>query len=136
MEFKPVAQSDSPAYPTEEELRADKKTLAENLPRRWQKAKGLAGAAAVFLAANLSGGCGKEAGDANVPKSFESNITISLTGPETSQPGPIFAEASEWVGSIFADKNKMPAVLMGKVQIVTPRINEDGIRGVLPDNQK
>jgi hypothetical protein len=136
MELEPVEKIDPPKYPADAELADAKAMLCANIPRRWRKAKGLAGAAAVFLAANLSGGCGKEAGNANVPKPYVPNITIGLTAVEPSQPDPIFfAEASEWVGSIFADKNKMPAVLMGEVLIVTPRINEDGIQGILQDNQ-
>jgi hypothetical protein len=136
MKLKPVVQVELPAYPTQDELRADEQVLDDSLPERWRKAKGLTKALTLFLAANLSGGCGSEAGNQGVQTSNPPQTKFTWPKPTNPSPSLDFTQASEWVSSIFADKNKMPVMLAGDVSIVTPRINEDGIQGLLQDNQK
>lgn len=135
MKLKPVVQVELPAYPTQDELRADEKALDDSLPKRWRKAKGLTKALTLFLAANFSSGCGSEAGNKSVQTSNPPQTNFTWPKPTNPSPSFDFAQANEWVSSIFADKNKMPAVLGGDIIIVTPRINEDGIKGLLQDKQ-
>jgi hypothetical protein len=58
MELEPVRQTSVPAYPTKLAVEADPALLAAHVPVGW-KTGGVAGALAIFLAANLGGCQGK-----------------------------------------------------------------------------
>jgi hypothetical protein len=130
MEIKSVPQIEMPSYPKADQ--ADAATLlSQHVPGRWSKAKGLAGAVAVALATNFAGGCGTNAGGSSPSPPPPPN-------PWT-KPGPSFAEANDWVRSIYG-KPQPQAVLMGDVAIpmpptipVPPTI-EDGVKPGLPAN--
>ena len=55
MKAKPVRRYRVPAYPTKLQVLADPKVLAQNVPAGWRSGSLIAGAASVFLAANLLG---------------------------------------------------------------------------------
>jgi hypothetical protein len=138
MELKPVEKIDPPNYPADEDLADAKSMLSDHIPCRWRKAKGLAGAAAVFLAANLSGGCGRDISqnDAPSPEPIEVQVDPPILPYPSTNPNPVFDDANKWVNSIFAEKIKSQPLLMGKRVIVTPHGNEDAIPGIIRDNTK
>jgi hypothetical protein len=111
MDIKPVSQIDVPAYPTQEDL-ADRKTLQQNLPRRWRKAHGLAGAVALFMAANTAG-CGEPS---NPP---QSSVAIDCSGRLFTSE--VVAEADGWIRSIFR-KPQPRRVMMGCIAIMPPAV--------------
>jgi len=107
MEIKPVGQVESPAYPTRDELLGDEKTLQDCLPRRWRKAKGLAGALALLLAANVTG-CGD--GADNRP----------AAAPE-DRDNPVVVESSYWIRSIFRGRQ----VMLGCIAMMPPAVLQE-----------
>jgi hypothetical protein len=132
LELRPVAQLKTPAYPTQDELPVAEITLEETLPLRWQKAKGLAGALALFLAANFSG-CGPQAGNQNSQPPSSSPAQVTSPSADSS-PSPEFVQANEWVKTIF-EKQIFTAGEGGDIILVTPQGKEDGIPGAIQDSQ-
>jgi hypothetical protein len=127
MDIVPVSKIKTPSYPKADQ--ADAETLlSQYVPGRWSKAKGLAGAVAVAMAANFAGGCGSNAGGSSQPP----HPSGLLNGPT-----PSFAEASDWVRSIYG-KPQPQAVLMGDVVIPEPTVSEESLRsggmGVIDTN--
>jgi hypothetical protein len=120
MEIQPVAQVESPSYPSAKTADADA-LLSKHVPSRWHKAKGLAGAVAVALAANLAGGCGSQARTSAPPP--------SEAGPS---PNPVFTEASDWMRSIY--QSPQPPRLMGKIAVPHPKVNEETVMPNRPEN--
>jgi hypothetical protein len=120
MEIKPVVQIRPPAYPTQDELLADKKTLQECLPCRWRKAKGLAGALTLLLAANLTG-----CGDATSGQPGRSAAAAR------NNPDPLIVEAGYWIRSIFRGRQ----VMLGCVAMMPPAVlQEDAAAGATGDS--
>ena len=77
MQIKPVPQLEAPAYPTQDELLADRKATEDCLPRRWRKTKGLAGALSLLVAANMTG-CGD--GGAGQPRVASRAVDLFFHG--------------------------------------------------------
>jgi hypothetical protein len=121
MDIRPVSNIQMPAYPKADQADAAS-LLSQYLPGRWSSAKGLAGAVAVALAANFAGGCGSNAGSSSPPP---------LPSNPWTKPSPSFAEANDWVRSIYG-KPQSQAVLMGEVQIVMPPVREENSGGSAP----
>ncbi len=57
MKLQPVPRSETPGYPTGEEVAAEQELLERSWPRGWRFGKDITSAATVLLAANLTG-CG------------------------------------------------------------------------------
>jgi hypothetical protein len=112
MEIEPVSKVELPAYPTRDELPAEKVALGETLPSRWRKARGLVGALAMFMAANMTG-CGS---DSNRPGGNSS--AIDADGRIES---PV-VEADGWIRSIF---RKPQPVMLGCVAIRPPVVLQE-----------
>ena len=133
MEIKPVEKIDPPAYPTGTEFAEAKGLLSAHLPRRWHKAKGLAGAVAVVLAANLSGGCGSDAGNngEQTPSTLQDPCVSSRIIPPPSTS--LLDDARDWVQSIFCQPQVQSgrSFIMGDFAVPLPRIKEDEIQGVI-----
>ena len=142
MEIKPVPQIEAPAYPTRDELLADKKILQECVPSRWRKTRGLAGAVALCLAANLSG-CGgepretakvaekppvKSEEEASDPFSPSAESAESAESTDTVAPpiveDPLIEKASAWIQSIYEDRSGGSGSSFGGVILFTPPGNK------------
>jgi hypothetical protein len=128
MEIKPVPQIEAPAYPTQDELRADKRMLQNCLPRRWRKTKGLAGALSLLVAANMTG-----CGDSSTARPDRSGPPFPVdpvrqAQEELFQPSFV-AEASYWTRSIFEERQAM----LGCIAMMPPAvIQEDAAKQALP----
>jgi hypothetical protein len=118
MEIKPLQQIETPAYPTLDDLLADKTALRESVPCRWRKAHGLAGALSLFLAAN-STGCGGTSTPQPPPVTAPAtNMVGNDTAPglpvcPTPAPAvnvnPVVVESEYWIRSIFAEPHSQSA---------------------------
>jgi hypothetical protein len=122
MEIKPISKTDAPSYPSADTADAVA-LLAEHVPQRWRRAKGLAGAVAVALAANFAGGCGSSADSNSLPPPLPSNPWV--------RPSPSLAEASHWVRSIYG-KPQSQVLIMGDYAIPTPQIREEEVKVLIP----
>jgi hypothetical protein len=120
MEVKPVEKNAPPSYPAAG-LDEEQALLSAHVPERWRKTKRLAGAVAVALAANLSGGCGSHAiGDAAPkPERFEWEAV-----PQENS-NPMLADASDWVRSIYG-KPQSQSFIMGAIRL-SPPMTEGGV---------
>jgi len=74
MKAKPVRKYKAPAYPTRLEVLSDPGLLEDNLPPGWRLKPELAGAVAIFLAAN---GC-VNAGDKDLPVGNEAAVVAPI----------------------------------------------------------
>jgi len=145
MDIKPVSQIEAPAYPTRDELLADRRALHDCLPSRWRKTKGLAGALSLFLAANCSGGCGFDAGG-GVPRKADTTQESSdpfadegdaghvvSDSAEENDPGPLVEEAADWIYSIFGGR----AAMTGCIAMMPPAVlHEDAAVQAAHDSGK
>ena len=133
MELKPVENIDPPTYPTCEELVDAKAVLSAHLPRRWRKAKGLAGAIAVVLAANCSGGCGSD----GQFSSSQADVDVPQSAYVPAEPSdPMLEQAGDWVRSIFGGQRKIQVGFAGDIVLPTTHANEGDVPGILQDNKK
>ena len=136
MEIEPVEKIEPPAYPSGEELADAKAMLSAHFPSRWRTAKGLAGAMAVALAANCSGGCSSEfdnGGNQPVDVSRATAAPPASFGVRVDPADPSFMAASDWVRSIFESQSQSRVILGGDILIVTPTVNEGEVPGILHD---
>jgi hypothetical protein len=117
MEIQPLPNNRQPMYPTEEELSADQKLLEQNLPHRWQRAKGLAGTLALFLAANMTG-CGS-----TIENAGDQHGGTTTTPSHPARSTREFILARHWVKSIYADHTRVYPV--GDVVIPLPVTEDD-----------
>ena len=125
MEIQPVPQIEAPAYPTRDELLADKQTLQDCLPCRWRKTRGLAGALALFLAANAAG-CGGGAngrpGESAVVARDDSDAQPGESPAiEEDDSDTLVVEADYWIRSIFQKRY----VMMGCVALMPPAVLQE-----------
>jgi hypothetical protein len=131
MELKPVEKIDPPSYPADEEFADAKGMLSENIPCRWRKVKGLAGAVAVAIMANLSGGCGSETANNGNPNIGISQAT-TIEPPEAQDN--LIVDAGDWTKSIFNDNSSSQSIFMGSYVTVPRTLHlEDNARQILLD---
>ena len=139
MEIKPVEKIEPPAYPSGEEFADAKAMLSAHLPSRWRKAKGLAGAMAVALAANCSGGCSSEfdnGGNQPVDVSRATAAPPASAGSSCRPSDPLFLEANDWVRSIFENQPQMRSYTLGALIRTPSRASEEEVPGILRDNKQ
>jgi hypothetical protein len=115
MDIRPVSRIAAPAYPTREELPAERVALGETLPVRWRKARGLVSALTLFMAANMTG-CGGESG-----RPAGNSIRIDTTGRILSSDDTV-AEADGWIRSIF---RKPQPVMLGCIAVMPPAVLQE-----------
>jgi hypothetical protein len=123
IKLQPVEKADPPAYPTLDELPAEK-ALEGNLPQRWQKARGLAGALALFLAANATG-CGTAADNAG---GSQGGADEQINCPTAAE----FIEARQWVKGIYEDHPR--PLILGEIAVPLP-VKEDEATSIIKEHQ-
>jgi hypothetical protein len=127
MEIQPVLQIDAPSYPSAEVAEAGM-LLPRHVPERWRKAKRLAGALAVTLAANASNGCGATVSDSSPPKPVP-----AVCEPPPAAEGRLITEARDWVRSIYG-KPQTQFMFMGAIRVTQPQVNEADAGGGPPSS--
>jgi hypothetical protein len=124
MEIEPLSQAEAASYPSANAADVEG-LLSRYLPKRWRKVKGLAGAVAVALAANMAGGCGSEVGNSRsqTPSSPSSHVACPPQGRRDAS----LARAEDWVRSIYR-KPTTRAALLGFSMIVVSKQNEEDVQ--------
>jgi hypothetical protein len=134
MEIKPVENAAPPAYPAADGAET-RMLLATHVPDRWRKAKRLAGALAVAMAANLSDGCGSTVNDSRVP---ERPLPVCVP-PAGTEQNSLVADVSNWIRSVYSQPSAavwvpppMPAhsppqaAIGGGIRAPLPPVSEEG----------
>jgi hypothetical protein len=114
MEIKPLSQAETPSYPSANAAEA-KALLAAHVPNRWRQAKRLAGALAVTLAANLSGGCGSTVSDNSLPGPMP-----AACDPPPGEQNHLMGAASDWIRSIYSKPQSRSFIMGARVGLVPP----------------
>jgi hypothetical protein len=129
MEIEPVSKLEAPAYPSAKVAGANA-LLSTNVPRRW-RSKRLAGALAVTLAANFSGGCGSTVSESAPPRPVPA-VCDPFSDAEVDH-NRLIAQAGKWCRSIYG-KPQTQFRMGGAIIVRQPQVNEGDAGGEPPSD--